>query len=64
MSRDLDDDDYYMFQGGMIPIKWTALEVQQCNQISTVSVLGSLIAHKLTSSPIYLQFVIYACTYV
>ena len=27
MSRDLDDGDYYMSQGGMIPIKWTAPEV-------------------------------------
>ena len=27
MSRDLDDEDYYMSQGGMIPIKWTAPEV-------------------------------------
>ncbi len=27
MSRDLDDDDYYVSQGGKIPIKWTAPEV-------------------------------------
>ena len=27
MSRDLDDQDYYMSEGGMIPIKWTAPEV-------------------------------------
>ena len=27
MSRDLDDQDYYMSDGGMIPIKWTAPEV-------------------------------------
>ena len=27
MSRDLDDEDYYMSQGGIIPIKWTAPEV-------------------------------------
>lgn len=29
MSRDLDDADYYMSEGGMIPIKWTAPEVMK-----------------------------------
>ena len=27
MSRDLSDSDYYVSQGGKIPIKWTAPEV-------------------------------------
>ena len=27
MSRDLSDSDYYVSQGGQIPIKWTAPEV-------------------------------------
>jgi hypothetical protein len=27
MSRDLDDNDYYVSNGGKIPIKWTAPEV-------------------------------------
>ena len=27
MSRDLDDDKYYITSGGKIPVKWTAPEV-------------------------------------
>ncbi len=27
MSRDLLDVDYYVSQGGMVPVKWTAPEV-------------------------------------
>lgn len=27
MSRDLDDEDYYLSNGGKIPFKWTAPEV-------------------------------------
>ena len=27
MSRDLEDDKYYTSSGGMIHIKWTAIEV-------------------------------------
>ena len=27
MSRELDDDSYYVAHGGKIPIKWTAPEV-------------------------------------
>ena len=27
LSRDLEDEDYYISQGGKIPIKWTAPEV-------------------------------------
>ena len=29
MSRDLSDSDYYVSQGGKIPIKWTAPEVTE-----------------------------------
>ena len=29
MSRDLDDDNYYISHGGKIPIKWTAPEVMK-----------------------------------
>jgi hypothetical protein len=29
MSRDLEDDSYYIAHGGMIPVKWTALEVKK-----------------------------------
>ena len=28
MSRDLEDDNYYTSSGGLIPIKWTAIEVR------------------------------------
>ncbi len=27
MSRDLEDTDYYISQGGVIPVKWTSPEV-------------------------------------
>ena len=27
MSRDLDDEEYYISNGGKVPIKWTAPEV-------------------------------------
>ena len=27
MSRDLENDSYYVSRGGMIPVKWTAPEV-------------------------------------
>ena len=29
MSRDLEDSDYYVSRGGMIPVKWTAPEVSR-----------------------------------
>ena len=28
MSRDLEENNYYVSQGGLIPIKWTAPEVR------------------------------------
>ena len=27
LSRDLEDEDYYVSKGGLIPVKWTAPEV-------------------------------------
>ena len=30
MARDLIDENYYMTQGGRIPVKWTAPEVGMC----------------------------------
>ena len=29
MSRDLEDENYYISNGGKIPVKWTAPEVSQ-----------------------------------
>ena len=37
MSRDLVNDDYYMSQGGKIPIKWTAPEAANYRKYSTAS---------------------------
>ena len=37
MSRDLADDDYYVSQGGKVPIKWTAPEAIHFHKYSTAS---------------------------
>ena len=37
MSRDLEDSDYYISQGGKIPVKWTAPEALQHKKYSTAS---------------------------
>jgi tRNA A-37 threonylcarbamoyl transferase component Bud32 len=37
MSRDLSDDDIYVSHGGMIPVRWTALEALQHKRYSTAS---------------------------
>ena len=37
MSRDLADEDYYLSQGGQIPIKWTAPEAIHYKKYSTAS---------------------------
>ena len=37
MSRDLDDEHYYISQGGAIPVKWTAPEALMFNKYSTAS---------------------------
>ncbi len=29
MSRDLEDNNYYVSKGGLVPIKWTAPEVSK-----------------------------------
>ena len=41
MSRDLEDSDYYITHGGIIPVKWTAPEVQ-CWRACGISVLFSV----------------------
>ena len=38
MSRDLSDSDYYVSQGGKIPIKWTAPEVIVCENSATLKI--------------------------
>ena len=37
MSRDLADETYYVSRGGMIPVKWTALEAIHYRKYSTAS---------------------------
>lgn len=37
MSRDLVNDDYYVSQGGKIPVKWTAPEAANYRKYSTAS---------------------------
>ena len=37
MSRDLEDTDYYVSSGGIIPLKWTAPEAIHYKKYSTAS---------------------------
>ena len=37
MSRDLDEESYYMTRGGQIPLKWTAPEAVLYRKYSTSS---------------------------
>ena len=37
MSRNLADDDIYVSHGGMIPVRWTALEALRHKRYSTAS---------------------------
>ena len=37
MSRDLEDESYYVSQGGKIPVKWTAPEAIHYKRYSTAS---------------------------
>ena len=37
MSRDLADEDYYVSQGGKVPLKWTAPEAFRFKKYSTAS---------------------------
>ena len=37
MSRDLDDENYYISHGGQIPVKWTAPEAIHYKKYSTAS---------------------------
>ena len=43
MSRDLEDDHYYISHGGKIPVKWTAPEVGHC-KVPTQSVSATCTA--------------------
>ena len=41
MSRDLEDNHYYITHGGKIPVKWTAPEVQCAGYLENVhSIIG------------------------
>ena len=44
MSRDLENDSYYVSRGGMIPVKWTAPEIIN---ISSRSITDSLITYNI-----------------
>ena len=37
LSRDLEDDDYYLAHGGLVPVRWTAPEALQHHKYSTAS---------------------------
>ena len=37
LSRDLQNEDYYVSHGGKIPVKWTALEALTYRKYSTAS---------------------------
>ena len=37
MSRNLAEEDYYVSQGGMLPVKWTAPEAIHYKKYSTAS---------------------------
>ena len=50
MSRDLSDSDYYVSQGGKIPVKWTAPEVNCALNISKHSTSMHLYRHFTTKS--------------
>ena len=41
MSRDLENDSYYISHGGMIPVKWTAPEVMLANYSSAIESVTS-----------------------
>ena len=47
MSRDLDDANYYVSQGGKIPVKWTAPEVCHIGRISTTYILYNIVGPPL-----------------
>ena len=37
MSRDLHNEDYYVAQGGLVPVRWTAPEALEYSKYSTAS---------------------------
>ena len=48
LSRDLEEENYYISNGGKIPVKWTAPEVilvlwTSCMQISNLIVISCVI---------------------
>ena len=38
MARDIEESDYYVSHGGMVPVKWTALEVCMIDSIINVMI--------------------------
>ena len=49
LSRDLEEENYYISNGGKIPVKWTAPEVilvlwTSCMQISNLIVISCVIS--------------------
>lgn len=45
MSRDLEDENYYVSHGGKIPVKWTAPEVNINTTYSLIEFLFQLFRH-------------------
>ena len=41
MSRNLRNEDYYVAQGGLVPVRWTAPEALQYSKYSTASDIWS-----------------------
>ena len=39
MSRDLENDSYYISHGGMIPVKWTAPEVTLVHSLNHLAII-------------------------
>ena len=54
MSRDLENDSYYISHGGMIPVKWTAPEVMLANLSSITDhlAINYLPSNLLAGSPL------------
>lgn len=39
MSRDLADEDYYFAHGGVVPVKWAAIEVSILKELDCIRLL-------------------------
>ena len=48
MSRDLEDDSYYVSHGGKVPVKWTAPEVSMCGSNKPICYIP-IICHGVAS---------------